>query len=182
MLVKDIIKLTCKLLDKNQLAEKIDSDNLGEEELKEVENLVNSFNLIHDEISTELLPIVKIEKIKTQNLKISFSQLSNQPVSILAVKDSCGRTVRHKVLNDSIIAFANEVEIWYSCKPETLSINAEISSTLPERVYAYGVAREFYINKSLYSDAEVWEERFKNSIEMLSPKKSGRRVPRRRWL
>ena len=37
-------------------------------------------------------------------------------------------------------------------------------------------------DKALYKDAMVWEERFKNSIEMLAPKKAGRIVPRRRWL
>lgn len=182
MLVKDIIILTCELLDKKDLADKLIAGELEGEESKEISNLENCFNLVHEEISTELLPIVKIEKIKTQNLKVEFSQLSSVPVSILAVKDSCGRAVRHKVLNDGIIAFSNEVEVWYSAKPESATIDSEISSTLPERVYAYGLAREYYIKKSLYKDAEVWEERFKNSIEMLSPKKSGRRVPRRRWL
>ena len=183
MLVKDIIKLACEFIDKKQLALKIEtSADLNEEEIKEVDEIVKCFNLVREEIATEIYPIVKIDRVKTHNLKVAFSQLEFAPISILTVKDNAGRNVRHRILDEGIVAFASEVEVWYSTKPEILSVDEEFSSTLPERVYAYGVAREYYIKNALYNDAEIWEERFKNSIEMLAPKKSGRILPRRRWL
>lgn len=182
MLVKDIIKLACEFMDKAELAEKMEVSQLDEDETKLINELLRCFNLIREEISTEILPIVKVDKLKTQNLKIDFSDFSFEPVCIMAVKDSYGRNVRHRVLENSLIAFASEVEVWYSIKPEILQITDDFSSTLPERVFAYGIVREYYIKKALYKDAEVWEERFKNSIEMLSPKKAGRIILRRRWL
>ena len=183
MLVKDIIKTACEFLDNRDLAKKLSvSDDLSENENEIVEELVDCFNLINEEISTEILPIVKIDRVKSSNLKIAFSQLSSYPVSILAVKDCYGRDIKHRVLKDCLIAFANEVDIWYTACPEKLTFGQELSSTLPERVFAYGVAREYYIKKALYKDAEVWEVRFKNSIEMLATKKSGRTIARRRWL
>lgn len=182
MLVKDILKLACEFLDNSSLAEKVTAGDKTEDEAKEIANLEKCFNLVREEIATEILPIIKIDRLKTQNLKISFEEFSFAPVSILAVKDCNGRTVKHRILDDSIIVFANEVEVWYSTKPEVLTAEDEFASTLPERVYAYGVAREYYIKKALYKDAEVWEERFKNSIEMLDRKKSGVTIPRRRWL
>lgn len=183
MLVKDILIYSCQFLDMGELADKLSQNAvLNEEEEKQVANLEKAFNLVREEISTELLPSIKAETVKTKNLKVLFSELSSFPVSIIAVKDNLGRNVRHRVMGDYLIAYANEVEIWYVAKPEILTKDDEFSSTLPERIYAYGVARESYIQKALYKDAEIWEERFKNSIEMLQPKKSGRKIAGRRWL
>lgn len=183
MLVKDIIKLSCELLDMREVALKLENNEvLTEEENTEINELVKCFNLVREEIATEVLPIVKIDSVKTENLKVDFNKLASYPVSIIAVKDIYGRTVRHRVMEGYLIAFANEVEIWYSIKPEVLTLDSEFSSTLPERVYAYGVAREQYIKKSLYKDAEVWENRFKNSLEILEKRKTGVTIPRRRWL
>lgn len=183
MLVKDIIKMACEFLDNHQLAEKLDgSEALGDEENLFVLNMVECFNLVREEISTEILPIVKVDKLKTTNLKISFDEFSAYPVSIIAVKDCFGRAVKHRVLDGYVIAFANEVEVWYTACPEKLSLTEEFSSTLPERIYAYGIAREYFIKKALYKDAEIWEARLKNSIEMLRTKKQSRIVARRRWL
>lgn len=183
MFVKDVVLVACEFLDKQDLYEKISSnENLSGDEQKDVDLLTNSFNNVWEEICTEIFPIVKCEKFKTQNLKVSFQEFSTMPVSILAIKDCSGRKVRSKVLNDGIVAFANEIEVWYTVKPENLSFESEFASHLPERVFAYGVAREFYIKKALYKDASVWEERFKNSIEMLDRNKSARILMRRRWL
>ena len=182
MLVKDIINLACQFLDKAEFANKLKlSEELSQEEGQQLNELVQCFNLVREELYTEILPIVKIDRLKTQNLKVPFVDFSFMPVSILAVKDGSGRHVRHKVNNDGVVAFANEVEIWYTIKPDTLAIDDEFSSTIPERIYAYGLVREFYIRKALYNDAEIWEDRYKNSIDMLTSKKSAF-IPRRRWL
>lgn len=182
MRVKDILKISCTFLDKDDLADKIiTGETLLEDEEKMVEELIDCLNLVNEEISTEVLPIVKVEKIRTENFKIPFSAFSFAPVSILAVKDCNGRTVRHKVFADYVVALGGEVEVWYSVRPELLSADSNVNSTLPERVFAYGVAREFYIKKGFYNDAEVWDGRFKNSLEMLSNKKSSFQMAGRRW-
>ena len=181
MYVKDVITMACQFLDKAELGAKISTSNaVNVDEVEVLSDLIIAFNLVRDEISTEILPNVKIDKLKTQNLKVYFKDFASYPVNIIAVKDTSGRNVRNRILNDSIIAFANEIEVWYTAKPETLTIDDEFSSTLPERVYAYGVVREYYTKKALYRDARIWEERFKNSIGLLESKKVGRMLPRRR--
>lgn len=183
MRVIDILKLSLKFLDKEDLATKLaDGETLDESEEGLVVELENSFNLIHQEISSLAVPIVKVEKLKTENFKIPFTQFSFSPTAILAVKDGYGRGVKYKVFADYLVALAGDVEVWYSVCPEVLSSQDEFSSILPERVFAYGIAREFFIKKGLYSDAQVWEERFKSSLELLSPKKSSVRIAGRRWL
>ena len=79
------------------------------------------------------------------------------------------------------MVFANEVEIIYKTFPTELTLSQSFSSTIPERVYAYGVAREYYFNQTLFDDAEIWEERFKNSLQILTRKKSEIKMPKRRW-
>ena len=82
-----------------------------------------------------------------------------------------------------MMIFARKVFITYSVLPVDLELNSEeVSSVLSERVYAYGVAREYYIMQSLTDEAEIWEERFKASLKSLYRRKSNTFMPSRRWI
>ena len=72
--------------------------------------------------------------------------------------------------------------IKYNAMPKELNFEDEFTSTIPERVYAYGVVKEFYFIQALYEDAKIWDERFKNSIETFLRKKGNTFLPRRRWI
>ena len=58
----------------------------------------------------------------------------------------------------------------------------EFFNGLSARIYAYGVASEFLLVSGVSSDAEIWEERFKESLFMLSRKHGEHLLPKRRWL
>ena len=86
------------------------------------------------------------------------------------------------MFDDYIIAMANVVEVVYTTLPQELTLQSQFSSVLPERVYAYGIAREYYFLQTLFDDADIWEERFKNTLQVLQRKRSDTVMPRRRWL
>ena len=181
MKVKDIVKLACDFLGNSSLANALDG-TLTDEQSVEVGRLVKCFNLVNSEIAGEYLPILKAESLKTTDFKLNFSQFSSQPIKIISVRDNFCRPVRFKVFDGYLMALAGNVEVEYTTMPEEMDIDDEFSSSLPERVYAYGVAREYCFLQSLFDDADVWDDRFKNTLEALLQRKSEVRIPRRRWI
>ncbi len=184
MLVKDIIALACDFTENQELRKALEdnSASLSEEQTLLRDSLVKCFNLVNNEIASEFIPIIKSELVKTKDFKIKFSDLTYKPIQIISVKDTKGRKVKFKVFDDYVVAIANVVEVTYTTMPEEYTFEDEISSTLPERVFAYGIAREYYFMQTLFDEADIWEERFKNTLEILQRKKSGTIMAGRRWL
>lgn len=182
MLVKDIIKLVCKFTENEELEEAIEENSLTDEQTLLVESLVNGFNLVNNEIASEYLPYLKSKSMQTDNFKIKYSDFDEKLCEIISIKDKNGKNLKFKKFDDHIMVFANSVQVIYSIYPQNLTLEDEFESLLPERVYAYGVAREYFFIKTLFDDADIWEERFKNSLQVLVRKKSDIIMPRRRWI
>ena len=182
MLVKDVIILACEFTENNELAKSLSNNNLDEDQSLIVDSLVKCFNLVNNEICSEYMPLIKQEKVQMQDFKCQYSQLSNKVLDIISVVDRRGNKVKFKCFDNYFIAFANEVYVKYTYVSQDSHLEDEIFTTIPERVYAYGVAREFYFMQTLFDEADVWEERFKNSLSILTRKKNEIIMPRRRWI
>lgn len=183
MLVNDILIKVLQIMEKHDIIASMKAgDVLVNEQLEEVSVYINCLNNVRNEIATEYIPNVKIEKVKTQNGRVDYSSLSKNVIEILSVKDSLGDKLTFDAFDDYLLVSASEVEITYNASPEEVTYNDKFSSTIPERVYAYGVIREFYFIQALYEDASIWEARFKNSLQALERKKTETVIPRRRWL
>lgn len=182
MQVKDVIKLACEMTDNNDLIDAIDNNNLTDDEQVTIDCLVGCFNLINNEVASEYIPLLHKETMKTQDFKINFDDFSKKMLEIISIKDKLGRNVKYKRFDSYIMTKANEVEIIYSYLPEDVGINNEISSLLPERVYAYGIAREYLFMQSMFDDAQLWDSRFKNSLRVLTRKKGEIKMPKRSFL
>lgn len=182
MQVKDIIKLACAFTENEELVSGIENNNLTSDQTLIVDCLVNCFNLVNNEIATQYIPYLKKETFQTNGFKIYFSSFTGDVNEIISVKDKKGKNIKYKIFDNYIVAVASEVEIVYSTKPQVLSISSTITSLIPERVFAYGIAREYYFIQTLFDDANVWENRFKESLKVLSRKKSDISMPVRRWI
>jgi len=183
MKVKDIIIKVLEMTENFDTALQINQDNvLTDEQNQLVSSYVNCFNNVRNEIASEILPNVKIEKIITSNGRIDYKSLSNDVIEVLSIRDNFGNSLKFDVFSDHIKVDADEVEVRYNASPENLTIEDELFSTIPERVFAYGILRENCYIQNLYEDASIWEERFKNSLQALYRKKNETVIPRRRWL
>lgn len=183
MLVKDIIKLACDFTGNENIAQKIEqSSSLESSEQETVDGLVKCFNLVNNEIASEFVPIKKIEQFEVSNGKILLTQFSTKPYKILYIKNGLGRKMHFKQFEDYLVVFCKKAIVCYTTLPSALSINDQIDSFLPERVYAYGVAREFLFLQSRFDDADIFEERFKNALELICRSAPHAKMPSRRWL
>lgn len=185
MLVKDVIIKACDFIDNAELSNalKSNSSTLTSEMQETLTKLVKCFNLVRNEIASEYIPIVKEEVVLPKQNKIKFNVLSSTLIEIIFIKDKFGNKISYKLNDDGIyLDNSDEVTIKYNSVPNDLTEVGEFSSTLPERVYAYGVVKEYYFLQTLYEDAEIWDERFKSSLQILERKKSETIIPRRRWI
>lgn len=185
MSIKEIIMIACAFTENEQLKDKLsqnDFNSLTSLEQEVVLSMVECFNLVNCEIATEHLPIYKREIFSTIDFKVDFSKFSTYPLQIVNVKDSKGRKIKFKVMSDYIVALCNKVEVLYTTSPQSYTFEDEFSSPIPARVYAYGIAREYYIMQTLYDEADIWQERFNSSLSNLLKRKRETRMPSRRWL
>lgn len=183
MKVKDIIIKACDFVGKDDLASALlAGTELSDEVIALQDKMVKCFNLIREEIASEYQPILQVENFVVKNFKLELNSFSNDVLEIYSIKDRYGRNVHYKIFDGYIFVCGKEVEVIYSTPAKQLTIDDDFTSSLPERIFAYGVAREYYFINNLYEDANIWEERFKGSLQIMLRRKSEVKVPRRSWI
>ncbi len=183
MFVKDIILKACDFIENDELAQAIEQDSaLDEEKQNALDKLLKCFNLVRNEIVCEYMPIVNMERVICHDGKINFNQFKKKVVDIISVKDNFGNNVKFKIFDDFMLVEGGDVLVCYNSSTDELDLDGEFFSTISDRVYAYGVVREYYFIQTLYEDAKVWDERFKSSLQIFERKKGDTVLPRRRWI
>ena len=183
MLVKDIVALACDFTCNENLSAKINSSQeFDENEQSQINCYVKCFNLVNNEIASEFIPIKKVEQFEVNDGKILLSKFTKKPYKILYVKNGLGKKMRFKVFQDHLVVFCKKAIIAYTTLPEKLTEVDEVETFIPERIYAYGLAREYLFFKAMIDDAEIFEERFKNSLEIICRVPVHSKMPRRRWI
>lgn len=182
----DIIKLACDFTGNDDLALKLDDSQavLTSSESKKVNTFLKCLNLVQNEVACEYIPLEKIEDVVASDFKVDYSKLSKKPIAIVWAKDKLGRNIRFKAFSDYMMIFSSRAKIKYYYMPQEInSLENDITEVLlPMRIYAYGVAREYFLLQNLSDDADVWEVRFKDSLSVFARKKKDVKMPCRRWL
>lgn len=181
----DIIKIACDFTGNEEISVKLDErSSLTESEQKVVDALVKCLNLVQNEVATEYIPLEAIEEVKAVDLKVPYSAFSKKPIAVIFAKDSFGRNLRFRTFSDYLMVYAPRAKVKYHYMPDEItSVEGELAQPLlPMRIYAYGVAREYFLLQTLGDDADIWEVRFKDSLSIFARKKQEVRLPCRRWL
>ena len=186
MNVKDIIAFACSFIGEQEIMKKLtsqESADLTTKESEKVDTLVRCFNFVNQEIASDYLPFLYTEKIEVDNSILNFSDLTKTVVNIYALKGSFNQNIKYKLYSNYIQVFGKAKSITYSYLPENLTLSDEVDfyNGLSARIYAYGIASEYLLCDGLSEDAEIWEERFKESLFVLSRKRSEMNLPKRKW-
>ena len=188
MSVKDIIKLACVFLNKQELIETNVFDETlrepTEEEQKEVEMLLRCLNLIVGEISCDYLPLINQENVTVSNKTIEFPTLSLTLLEVLSVRDKFGKLVKFKLFPNRIELPNGEYLVEYSYIPDSLTLDDQMYSfygKVPDRVFAYGIAMEYSLLSSLFDEMEIWQTRFRDALKIAVTKHGEKRLPKRGW-
>ncbi len=188
MTIKSILKTACLFLNKEELCDKIDIDDmsiLSDSEKEQILFLLKCLNLVYQEIATDYFPLLNKEVITTTDGKVLFSNLQKEFLEVISLKDCNGQKVRFRSFPSYLETAAEKVEIVYKYLPsdlESLTSTMEtFSNKVSEKTFAFGVAMEYSFINGLYEDAQIWEKRFKDALFIRSCKKSNIKLPVRRW-
>ena len=185
MTVRDILKLVCEFVGERDIAQKIEnSQELQEREQQKIDLMLNCFNLVNQEIASEYLPFLQKEEIDVKDGVLNFATLKNKVINVYEIKNRFGLNLRFRNYPNFVEVFGRGRWVVYSFLPEdkTLDEEVEMFCGLTGRVYAYGVASEYLLIDGVSDDAEIWEERFKESLFVLSRKRGEHKLPARSWV
>lgn len=184
MTVKEILSLVCEFVGEREIAEKFSTEGeLTTAEKAKVQLMTRCFNLVNQEIASDYLPFLIKEEIDVQDSVLNYSNLKKKVVHIYEVKNRFGMNLKFRCFPNYVQIFGHAKSIVYSYLPEELDLENEVDMpcALSVRVYAYGIASEYLLIDGLSDDAEIWENRFKDSLFMLSRKHGEHVLPRRGW-
>ncbi len=184
MTVKEILTLVCEFVGEREILKKFETEGeLSSREQEKVEIMTRCFNLVNQEIASDYLPFLTRESVDTNGI-LNFSELKKSVVHIYEIKNRFGINLKFKLFPNFAEVNGHARTVVYSFLPEELSLESTVEApcNLTERIYAYGVASEYLLIDGLSEDAEIWENRFKEGLFMLSRKHGEHTLPKRRWL
>lgn len=197
MKLREIIKLSCMMLSIDDVlnGEKLYDENFdildedsiitsGSVEERNLNLLVKCFNLVYSEIATDYFPLITMENIKVSNKSFNLNELQNNFHKIIKIE--CNDKIVDKYeIYDSILYLDNgEYKIVYAYTPTKVTLNSEINNfngKIVDRVFAYGLNKEFCFISGLYSEAESYKTKFEQGLESASRLKRNIKLPKRRW-
>ena len=152
----------------------------------EINFLIKCLNLAYIEVAEDYVPLLCKEKLILDGGKLNFSSLTKTLVDVVSLKDKNGFKIKYKSFPTYLQTNESEAEITYKYKPEDLtSLTSTVESfagKVSEKLLAFGTLMEYCFILGLYEDAEIWEKRFKDALLVRSRKKSGIKLPSRRWI
>lgn len=186
-MTKDILKLSATLLGLDDVIEHLKSgSSVSQETQNKIDDLITYLNYTLREITKEYFPLKHTEITKSDNqCQIFFTNLSETAISIKDIKDQFGNSVTFNLYPEFIkLGFPNSnYTIEYNYVPKSVkNINDTLTLPLGLEMFSvcYGIASEYALSRLLYSEAEMWESKFKNSLQFCKNKLGERRFYARR--
>lgn len=189
MKTKEVLELACVFLGKEELlGSQYFSNNehyeLTDSEQKELNILNRCLTLITNEISTDYLFINATKKVIANAGEISLEDIDSSVYEIIKITDLYKKPLKFKLYNNKVYVDASEVIVKYRKYAMRPNLDGEcegFSNRISARVLAYGVAMEYSFISSLYDDATIWENRYKNALLVLARNKANMVMPAKEW-
>lgn len=165
----------------DHVLEKLSENNATDD--KVVSTLLRCFNLVENEIALDYLPLKAEDTMDSSSGTIAFSDLSNSPVRILSVTDEWGNALKFRLFPDYLRTQAGKVVVLYTYAPveKTIDGESDFTTSISERVVAFGVCAEYYTACGLYEQAAVFDVKYKDALKAAISSRKSRVIASRRW-
>lgn len=197
MKLREIVKLSCIMLNIDEVLngeklydESFDIENensiilTGSVEERNLNLLVRCFNLVYNEIATDYFPLITLENIKITNGSFNLNNLQNKFYKLIKI-ESDDILVNKFEIYDNILYLKNgDYKIVYAYSPDKVTLNSEINTfngKIMDRIFAYGLNKEFCFISGLYSESESYKAKFEESLKSAKIVKHSIKLPKRRW-
>ena len=147
-------------------------------------NLVRCFNLVENTLALDYLPLLAEDTLQTETGAIYFSELEKSPVRIIGVSDISGEDLAFVLFPEYLKTQAGKVKIKYSYAPQEKSLSGVSDYLLHAsvRLFAYGMAAEYFAASGLFEEAAVWEKKYQKAIQAAYQRQPSKRIRSRRWV
>ena len=188
MVVKDVLRSAVLFVNKAELLGLNAFDEASEtaptiSQQADIDLFVQCFNYVYKEIASGYFPLLEKEKVVFKDNKFYFKDLSKQIIFVKKISKG-NKKLKFYLYPEYIECETDSAEIVYAYLPNDFVLTDEVNlfgGKVLSQVMAYGVAREYCLIMGNYSDADVWENRFKNSLENIASKKMNVVIPKRRF-
>ncbi|MBO5310318.1 MAG: hypothetical protein J6A98_03885 [Clostridia bacterium] len=149
----------------------------------DIDLYLKCFNFVYKEIASAYFPLLEKEEIKFEDNKFYIEELNKKLLNIKKI--FVGRKkLKFFMFPDHIFCEADAASIVYSYLPNDFALDDEVNlfgGRVLAQVMAYGVAREYSFIVGNFADADVWECRFKQALEVSFSAKPICLLPKRRF-
>ena len=169
MTLKNIIKATCAMLNREDVLEYLNDTNYQptNDTLSALNIMVSLVNLVIGELAGTFIPMVKTETMQVKNGKVKYADLSERCVKVVGVLGKNGEKLTYKHTPEFIVVSGEEVSVCYEYIPPNYGLDDEIGYAEDEvsvATLSYGLSAEYAISKGNFDEAVMWHERFVNSV------------------
>jgi len=147
-------------------------------------SLVRCFNLVENELALDYLPLFYEEELESDTGAVYFSELTKAPVRIVQVTDGNNQELEFRLFPEYVKTQAGKIKIRYSYTPTQKDIDGTSDFFLyaSVRLFAYGMAAEYFAASGLFEEAAVWDRKYKDAIQAAYKRKPNKKIRARRWM
>ena len=180
MTVNEIIKLSSEILNLEFPNEYFDGEMPADNVVK---ILLNSCNFVYEELFRDYATSLRktVVEVKDGFVDTSLCRMCR----VISLVDEEGNDVKFRYGDGGLYAEDGRYNLCYARLPDVLRWGDEVhmpSPRITERMFVYGVVREFYAVTGDWALAKEWDTRFKNALQVAGVKTSSLRMPVGRWL
>ena len=146
--------------------------------------LVRCFNLAYSEIATDYVPLTFKENVTVTNGYIDLSTLTKKFYKLIKIESPKNDKVEYEMYANKIYLNNGVYTIVYRYIPTFATLNSDLETfdgKILDRVFAYGLNKEYCYISGLYNEAESWKNKFEDSLKLVLMKQNFN-LPKRRWL
>ena len=147
-------------------------------------NLVRCFNLVENELALDYLPLFFEDELESETGAVYFSELTKAPVRIIKVTDGFGQELTFSLFPEYLKTQAGKIKVRYSYSPteKGIEVTSDFLLYASVRLFAYGMAAEYFAASGLFEEAAVWDRKYKDAIQAAYKRKPNKKICSRRWL
>ncbi len=184
MRVKEVLALAAAMLGREDLAASV--YDLAGEPAGELASLLCCYNLVENEIALDYFPLKYEQIFVAESGCVPYTRFDYAPVCVNAVT-SGGKPVAFKEFPDCLkadVRRGESVSVIYSYSPaqKGWEDDGSFSEKISPRLLALGVAHEFCLSRGQYSEAAMWEKKYRESLKAANIIRRKLAVRSRRWV
>ena len=181
MRINEIVKMSSEVLNLGLPEEYFESDQLPDSPIVRI--LLNSCNFVYEELFRDYATSLRKTVVYVTN---GFADTSMYRMcKVISLVDAEGNDVKYRYSDGGLyVETDGGYNLCYARLPDVLSWGEEVhmpSPRITERMFVYGVVREYYAVTGDWALAKAWDTRFKDALQVAGVKTSSLHMPVRRW-